>query len=73
MEEFGNGSSSWSMCSARAMERRQRIPMDRHSRAWRGVCVGLTEWYSAAESIMATRPISQLRDETGERNQISAG
>ena len=55
------------------MERRQLIPMERHRRAWRGVCVGLTEWNSAAESIMATRPTSQLRVETGERNQISPG
>ncbi len=40
----GKGSSSCSMCNARAIERRHRIPMDRHSRAWRGVWSGLTEW-----------------------------
>ena len=61
------------MRSARAMERRQLIPMERQRRAWRGVCEGLTEWYSAAESIMATRPTNQLRVGTGERNQIRAG
>ena len=47
--------------------------MDRQRRACLGVCDGLTEWYSAAESIMATKPISQLRVETGERNQINPG
>ena len=61
------------MSSAPAMERRQLVPMDRHRRASRGVSCGLTEWYSAAESIMATRPSSQLRVETGERNHMRAG
>ena len=55
------------------MERRQLVPMERQSRASRGASAGLTEWYSAAESIMATRPSSQLRVETGERNHIRAG
>ena len=55
------------------MERRQRMPMERQRRAWCGVCDGLTAWYSAAESIMATSATSQLRVEIGERNQISAG
>ena len=55
------------------MERRQLMPMERHRRAWRGVWDGLTAWYSAAESIMATRPTSQLREETGERNQMRPG
>ena len=47
--------------------------MERHRRACRGVCDGLTAWYSAAESIMATNPTSQLRVETGERNQSNPG
>ena len=47
--------------------------MDRQSRAWRGVWAGLTAWYSAAESIIATRPTNQLRVETGERNQSRPG
>lgn len=69
----GIGSGSKEMCSAPAMERRQFVPIDRVSRACRGVRPGLTEWYSAAESMMATRPSSQLREDTGERNHMSAG
>ncbi len=61
------------MRNARAIDRMQPIPMDRQSRAWRGVRAGLTEWYMAAESIMATSAISQLRDETGERNHSNPG
>jgi hypothetical protein len=55
------------------MDRRQFVPIDRHSRACRGVWLGLTAWYSAAESMMATRLRSQLREDTGDRNQMSAG
>ena len=47
--------------------------MERQSRAWRGVWAGLTEWYSAAESIMATSATSQLRVGTGERNHSRLG
>ena len=61
------------MRNAPAMERMHLIPMERHSRAWRGVCSGLAAWYSAAESIIATSATSQLREETGERNHISTG
>ena len=50
------------------------MPIDRQScPAWCGVWLGLMEWYRAAESIMATSPTSQLREEIGERNQMSAG
>jgi hypothetical protein len=42
-------------------------------RAWRGVMPGLTEWYRAAESMVATSATNQLRSGTGERNQMSPG
>ncbi len=71
--DVGSGSGSKGMRNAPAMERMHLIPMDRQSRASRGVCSGLTAWYSAAESIMATRATSQLRDETGDRNHIRSG
>ena len=49
------------------------MPIDRHSRACCGVWSGLTAWYNAAESIIATSPTSQWRRGTGDRNQSNDG